>query len=103
MISWCNGMKPACGPTPAGISSWARKAHLLAIRRAPPSKAAAAITNGSRVDGPWFEEMQKQYTPAIGLATIRAVQDIIDLYFPDGSPSPSLSPMQKAHSGATAL
>jgi len=55
------------------------------------------------VDGPWFEEMQKQYTPAISLATIRAVQDIIDLYFPDGSPSPSLSPMQKAHSGATAL
>lgn len=36
------------------------------------------------VDGPWFEEMQTHYTPEIGQTSVRAVQAIIDLYFPDG-------------------
>jgi len=38
------------------------------------------------VDGPMFEEMKTHYTPEIGQASVRAVQAIIDLYFPDGPP-----------------
>jgi len=57
---------------------------------------------GDTVDGDWFEQMQTQYTPEIGLATIRAVQDIIDLYFPAGPPPASGGPVRAARPGITA-
>jgi hypothetical protein len=46
-------------------------------------------TIGNTVDGAWYLAMRMIYTPAIGQATIRAVQDIIDLYFPAGQPRES--------------
>lgn len=39
------------------------------------------------VDGAWFQEMQTHYTPEMDQASIRAVQEIIDLYFPGGPPA----------------
>ena len=57
-------------------------------------KAAVSDT----VDGPWYKDMQDHYTPDIGQASIRAVQAIIDLYFPDGPPpaSPTSAPLLTA-------
>ena len=54
------------------------------------------------VDGDWFEQMQTQYTPEIGQATIRAVQDIIDQYFPDGAPPATGGPVRAARPEITA-
>jgi hypothetical protein len=54
------------------------------------------------VDGPWYKEMQTHYTPEMGQATVRAVQAIIDLYFPDGPPAASGGPASKARLGAAA-
>jgi hypothetical protein len=48
------------------------------------------------VDGPWFAEMQTNYTPEIGQASVRAVQEIIDLYFPDGPPAAASGPAHPA-------
>ncbi|MGN6553312.1 MAG: M60 family peptidase N-terminal accessory domain-containing protein [Verrucomicrobiota bacterium] len=38
-------------------------------------------------DNAWYEDMFNNYTADIGYASIAALQDIIDLYFPDGPPS----------------
>jgi hypothetical protein len=54
------------------------------------------------VDGAWFNDMQEHYTPEIGQASIRRVQDIIDLYFPAGPPAINGGPARKFPLGAIA-
>ncbi|MCX6930656.1 MAG: M60 family metallopeptidase [Verrucomicrobia bacterium] len=40
----------------------------------------------SDTDKAWYEDMFNNFTPDIGYASITAMQNIIDLYFPDGPP-----------------
>ena len=48
--------------------------------------AVASVVDGS-VDAAWYADMLTNFTPAIGYSTISNVQNIIDLYFPDGRPT----------------
>ncbi|MCU0785173.1 MAG: M60 family metallopeptidase, partial [Verrucomicrobia bacterium] len=52
--------------------------------------AVANVVDGS-VDGNWYTNMLVNFTPDIGYSTISKVQEIIDLYFPTGLPTGTLS------------
>jgi len=62
---------------------------------------AAAESTDDAIDKEIFANMETAYQPEVGQDAVRAIQDVISLYFPAGRPNPAEgSAQQGGHGGS---